>query len=166
MAEQHQMFKSQNFHCYLTTLQKIQEVSGLDISPLNNSVSGFIGGIGFSGTLCGVVIGWVLTLGLKYGIDPSDRGYKDTLNTIYQGLLKSDGIFRDERVFPAAADFNRCKTLYRMVEDKYGDCNCTTVSGLDINRASSIQEFMGKNKIEDCRRLSEAIARKTSQLLN
>ena len=165
IANSFQEFQAKNFHCCWTTLQRIHELRNLDISSLNNSVSGFIGGIGFSGTLCGAVLGGVLALGLKYGIDPSHRGYKDTLKTIYQGLLKSDGIFQDEKVFPAAANFNRCKTLYQMVEDKYGDCNCTTISGLDINQISSIQEFKGKNKIEDCRRLSEAITQKVSLLL-
>jgi C_GCAxxG_C_C family probable redox protein len=166
IADSYQGFQSKNFHCCWTTLQRIQELSSLDISPLNNSVSGFIGGIGFSGTLCGAVVGGVLALGLKYGIDPRDRGYKDTMKIVYQGLLKSDGIFRDEKIFPAAANFNRCKILYRILEEKYGDCNCTTISGLDMNRIFSIQEFKAKNKIEDCRRLSETIAQKASLLLN
>lgn len=47
-------------------------------------------------------------LGLKHGIDPRDRGYKDTLKIIYQGLLKSGGVFREDKVFAAAGTFNRC----------------------------------------------------------
>jgi len=166
IADSFHEFQAKNFHCCWTTLQRIQEHSGLDISPLNNSVLGFIGGIGFSGTLCGAVVGGVLALGLKYGIDPGERGYKDTMKIIYQGLLKSDGIFRDEKVFPAAAAFNRCKNLYRIVEDKYGDCNCSTIFGLDINKATSIHGLSRNNKIEECRRLSEIIAQKASLLLN
>jgi len=159
-------FQSRNFHCCVNTLQRIQELTNLNTSLLTNAVSGFIGGIGFSGTLCGALIGGVLALGLRFGIAPSSGRYTDTMKAIYHGLLKSDGIFRDERLFPAAKTFNRCKSLYQMVEEKYGSCNCTTISGLDIHRVSSIQEFKRSNQIDHCRMLSEMIAQKTSHLLD
>lgn len=83
VATTYQEFHSHNFHCCRTTLQRVRELSGLDISPASDLVSGFIGGIGFNGSLCGAVVGAALVLGLTCGIDPSDRGYKDTLKIIY-----------------------------------------------------------------------------------
>jgi C_GCAxxG_C_C family probable redox protein len=158
-------FQSQNFHCCRTTLQRVQELSGLDISPVSESVSGFIGGIGFNGSLCGAVVGAVVALGLKYGIDPSDKGYKDTLKIIYQGLRHSERIFEDEKVLAAAAVFKPSQSLYRLVQHKYSDCNCTTISGLDLSQASTVQEFMKNSRIQECRKLSETIAQETTMLL-
>lgn len=165
VATAYQEFHSHNFHCCRTTLQRVRELSGLDISSVSDSVSGFIGGIGFNGSLCGAVVGAVLALGLIYGIDPSDRGYKDTLKIIYQGLRHNERIFEDEKVLAAAAVFKPARSVYRLVQDKYGDCNCTTISGLDLNQSSPVQEFIKNSRIQDCRKLSETIAQETTRML-
>lgn len=160
-----QHFQSREFHCCRSTLQRIHEASGLDTSALNDAVAGLVGGIGFSGTLCSAVVGGVLALGLKYGIDARDRSYRDTWRIIYHGLLKSDRVWSDEKVFPPAKTFSHCQAVYKMVEEEYGDCDCTTISGLDINKPSSVQEFMQEGKIQYCQRLSEKIARLATQSL-
>ncbi|MBN2467774.1 MAG: C-GCAxxG-C-C family protein [Deltaproteobacteria bacterium] len=158
-------FQCNGFHCCRSTLNKIQEVKDMDSSFLDKAVEGFIGGIGFSGTLCGAVTAGVLAIGLRFGIDPRRSGYKDTLRVLYQGLLKSDKVFRDEKVFKAARAFTHCQAIYKMVEENYGNCDCKTISGLDITNPAAIKTFIDDNGIEKCQRLSETIARETASYL-
>lgn len=165
IEEMCQHFQSKGFHCCRSTLQRIHEASGLDTSPLDKAVAGFVGGIGFSGTLCGAVVGGVLALGLKHGVDPRDSSYRDTWKIIYQGLIKSDRIWSDEKVFRPAKTFGHCQTIYRAVEQEYGDCDCSTISGLDINSSPSVQEYMEEGNVEYCERLSAEIARLATQFL-
>ena len=59
------------------------------------------------GDTCGAVNGGavaagVLCLGLKAGVDLSRSGYKGTVRIMFYGLIKSDGIFRDEKRFAPA----------------------------------------------------------------
>lgn len=161
----YQHFQSSQFHCCKSTLQKIEELNGLDTSVLNDSIDCFIGGIGFSGTLCGAVVGGVLAIGLKDGVNPHERDYKDTVKIFYQGLLKNDKVWSNEKVFKAAKTFDKCQALYKMVEETYGSCDCSAISSLDVDKPCGLQKFKEKRGIHQCQQLSENIAQKVNLLL-
>jgi len=158
-------FRENRFHCCRTTLQDIEERSGRDLSFLREAATGFIGGIGFSGTLCGAVIGGVLAAGAAHGVNPRTSDYGDTLKIIYHGLLKSDKIWSDPGVFKAAKAFELSRQIYERVESSYGSCDCRVISGLDIDRPETLQTYKEENGIERCRDLADRIARQTTALL-
>jgi C_GCAxxG_C_C family probable redox protein len=58
-------------NCAQCTLFVIQELSGLQNEGLAKAASGFAGGIGGLQSVCGVVTGAALALGLRYGRDIS-----------------------------------------------------------------------------------------------
>jgi C_GCAxxG_C_C family probable redox protein len=161
----YEYFRENRFHCCRSTLQDIEERSGRDLSFLQEASTGFIGGIGFSGTLCGAVIGGVLAAGATHGVNPRTSDYGDTLKIIYHGLLKSDKIWSDPRVFKAAKAFDVSQKIYEMVESTYGNCACRTISGLDSERPETLQTYKEKNGITACRALADRIARETTALL-
>lgn len=161
----HEYFRENRFHCCRTTLELIQEKSGRDLSFLREAATGFIGGIGFSGTLCGAVIGGVFAAGAAHGVNPKMRDYSDTVKIIYHGLLKNDKIWNDSRVFKAARAFEVSRKIYEMVESIYGSCDCRIISGLDIERPETFQAYREENGIIRCRTLAERISQETASLL-
>jgi len=157
--------RGNRFHCCRTTLESIQEKSGRDLSFLREASTGFIGGIGFSGTLCGSIIGGVLAAGATHGVDPCKSDYGDTMKIICHGLLKSDKIWSDTRVFKAARAFQVSRKIYEMVESSYGSCDCRIISGLNVERPETFQAYVQENGIARCRGLADRIARETAALL-
>jgi len=152
-------FQENRFHCCRTTLQTIAERTGQDLSFLYHAATGFIGGIGFSGTLCGAVIGGVLAAGARHGVNPHGSDYRDTAKIIFHGLIKSDKIWSDASVFKAAQAFETSRRIYEMVESAYASCDCQVISGLDIELPETLQSYAAKNGIQHCRDLSERISR-------
>ena len=154
----HEHFQKNHFHCCRTTLELIQEKSGRDLSFLRQAATGFIGGIGFSGTLCGAVVGGVLAAGAAHGVNPKMSDYSDTVKIIYHGLLKSDKIWNDSRVFKAERAFEVNRKIYELIESTYGSCDCCIISGLDIERPETFMNYREVNGIARCRDIAERIA--------
>jgi len=161
----HEYFREHRFHCCRTTMELIQEKCGRDLSFLREAATGFIGGIGFSGTLCGAVTGGVLAAGAVHGVNPKMSDYADTMKIIFHGLLKSDKIWSDSRLFKAVRAFELSRKIYEMVESSYGSCDCRIISGLDIERPETFQTYRKENGIARCRGIADRIARETSALL-
>lgn len=60
----------QDYHdCCQCTLLSVQEVFGLDVGDSLKAATGFAGGIGRRGSVCGAVSGGVMALGLFFGRD-------------------------------------------------------------------------------------------------
>ena len=161
----YEYFRENQFHCCRSTLEYIEEKSGRDLSFLRDAATGFIGGIGFSGTLCSAVIGGVLAAGVVHGVNPRKSDYGDTMKIIYHGLLKSDKIWSDPRLFKAARAFDVSRKIYEKVESSYGSCDCRVISDLDIERPETLRIYREEDGIARCRALAERIARETSTLL-
>lgn len=158
-------FRENRFHCCRSTLQAIEERSGRSLSFLREAATGFVGGIGFSGTLCGSVVGGVLAAGAEHGVNPRTSDYGDTMKIIYHGLLKSDRIWTDARLFKAARAFEVIRKIYKMVESSHGSCDCGTISGLDVGRPETLRNYRENRGVSRCRALADLIARETAALL-
>jgi C_GCAxxG_C_C family probable redox protein len=161
----YEYFQQQQFHCCRSVLQQIDERSGRDLSFLREAVTGFIGGIGFSGTLCGAILGGVLAIGTVHGVNPRARGYKDALKFLYHGFLKSEKIWSDRNLFPGAEAFECSRKIYQMVDSSYGSCDCIAIAGLDIERPETFTKFRNHAGIARCRNLADRVARETLALL-
>ncbi len=78
--------------------------------------SGFAGGIGNSGSVCGAVVGGVMAIGLKLG-------RADTM----EGMLQNLGLAREFR---------------RRFEEEMGEIGCRELTGLDLSNDVDVAELM------------------------
>jgi len=81
--------------------------------------SGFAGGIGNTGAVCGAVVGAVMAISLK-------RGRADTI----EGMLANLGVVREFR---------------RRFEAEMGAVGCRELTGLDLTQAESMAELMNSD---------------------
>jgi C_GCAxxG_C_C family probable redox protein len=81
--------------------------------------SGFAGGIGNTGTVCGAVVGGVKALGLEQGLANS-----------MEELLGNLTLAREFR---------------RRFEDEMGDIICRQLTGLDLSTEDGLKQLMGSD---------------------
>jgi hypothetical protein len=150
-------FERQPFHCCQSPIREIGIRSSIEIEHVLDPSLGFCGGIGLNGTLCGAVVGGVLCLGLDAAVDLSKSGYLDTLRVVFHGLLKSDGVFRDEKRFLPAKLYGQCQQLYRTVEERYGGAHCRDILDLRIDTEEGVQQYIEGDKIKLCQAIVETV---------
>jgi C_GCAxxG_C_C family probable redox protein len=145
------------FHCSRTVISGIAERLEISVEPILDPAKGFIGGIGFNGSVCGAISGGVLCLGLRSGVDLSSSGYSDAVGIVFHGLLKSDKIFEDERRFRPAKLFDACKQVYQTVERKFGGAHCQEILGLKLDEPGTCEQYERQRKIDLCRDVAGAV---------
>ena len=70
-------YEQEYWDCSQCTLLAIQEVFGLKADDAVKAATGFAGGIGRRGSVCGAVAGGVMALGLAFGRDLSTMKHPD-----------------------------------------------------------------------------------------
>jgi hypothetical protein len=143
----------------------ISHKTGLNVEPIKAACRGFCGGIGLNGTMCGVIAGAVMCLGLHCGVDLGKSTYADSFKIGFQGLLKSDGVFRDERVFKPALLYKYCTEVYKTVEERYGSTQCGNILGLKLSNISGVDRYTPGNKVELCKDIVETVIEKVSSII-
>lgn len=93
------------------------------LEPENTAIpkiaSGFAGGIGNTGAVCGAVVGGVMAIGLKLG-------RADTM----EGMLKNLGVVREFR---------------ERFEAEMGDIGCRELTGLDLTVQEDMEQLMSSD---------------------
>jgi C_GCAxxG_C_C family probable redox protein len=93
------------------------------LEPENTAIpkiaSGFAGGIGNTGAVCGAVVGGVMAIGLKLG-------RADTM----QGMLQNLGVVREFR---------------QRFEAEMGDIGCRELTGLDLSIQEDVEQLMNSD---------------------
>jgi len=158
-------FEQEKFHCSCSVIQDITSKTNLPLEHIYNPAKGFIGGIGFNGTLCGAISGAVLCLGLANKVDLSRSGYFDTMKVIMHGLIKNDGIFEDENKFLAAKLFKQCKQVYHEVEKTYGHTHCSKILGLHLDQKEGVDQYKNEDKMDRCKNISKTVKETVHKLL-
>jgi hypothetical protein len=150
-------FEEECFHCSQTVISGIAEGLDIPVEPVLGPSKGFIGGIGFNGSVCGAISGGVLCLGLQSGVDLSGSGYSDAAGIVFHGLLKSDKIFEDERRFRPAKLFDACKQLYQTVEREFGGAHCQEILGVKLDEPGGCEQYQRERKIDLCRNVAGVV---------
>ena len=93
------------------------------LEPGNTAIpqiaSGFAGGIGNTGSVCGAVVGGVMAIGLKLG-------RADTM----EGMLQNLGVAREFR---------------RRFEEEMGEIGCRELTGLDLSSEQDMAHLMNSD---------------------
>lgn len=106
-------------------------------SLLPKLASGFGGGIGRKGSLCGAFIGGIMVIGMKMGReDPKDR----------ESLLKIYG---------------KCQSFWNKFEKEFGSHLCYHLIGAHLEDEEERQCWLASGGMEKCERIVE----RTAQIL-
>jgi len=157
-------FEDEAFHCCCNVINEISTKTDINALSILDSARGFIGGIGFNGTICGTVIGGILCAGLITGADLNNTGFMDTIKIIGHGLKQNDKIFTNEKHFPAAKTFKLCREIHDEISDKYGSIYCKEILGQSLDTTTGANKYIESQKINTCRDIARTVAEKSTSL--
>jgi C_GCAxxG_C_C family probable redox protein len=110
-------------------------------SALPQLASGFGGGIGHKGSICGALTGAVMAIGMKMGrTDPKDR---KTLQKVY----------------------DKCQGFWSRFEKEFGNINCYNIIGIHLDNEEERQRWLAAGGREKCGDLVEKTAYMLCDLL-
>ena len=110
-------------------------------SALPQLASGFGGGIGHKGSICGALTGAVMAIGMKMGrTDPKDR---KTLQKVY----------------------DKCQGFWSQFEKEFGNINCYNIIGIHLDNEEERQRWLAAGGREKCGDLVEKTAHMLCDLL-
>ena len=110
---------------------------GIHDSLLPQIATGFGGGIGRKGSLCGAFTGSVMAIGMKMGrTDPKDR----------------------EKVLRV---YEKCRKFWEQFEKKFGSTECYALTGYHLDHPEEQQKWRDSGGLKKCM----AIVEKTAQML-
>jgi hypothetical protein len=159
-------FSDNSFHCCKSVLDIVANRTGIDIRPLDDACRGFVGGIGFNGTLCGAIVGGILCLGLYHKVGLSNSTYFYTLNVEIHKMFKGNAVFYEDRVFKPARLFSAGKKVYLHISQKYGALHCKDILKLDLSLDRDSDEYIRTSKLNICQTIVNEIADTTIALIH
>jgi C_GCAxxG_C_C family probable redox protein len=123
LAEKAVSFFKAGFICSESVLMAMQDYLGLERNP--SIATGFGGGIGRKGSVCGAVTGAILAINLKYG----------------RRKLEENDI--KEKAFSKALEF------YNKFEEKMGSAICYDIIECDLTTEEGQKKFKNNNLLEE-----------------
>jgi C_GCAxxG_C_C family probable redox protein len=115
----------------------IKDYLGIEDSVLPRLASGFGGGIGRKGSLCGAFTGSIMGIGMKMGrTDPKD---KNAISKIYE----------------------KCRQFWGEFERQFGSHLCYDIIGYHLDNEEERQKWLAAGGMEKC----AAIVEKTAGML-
>jgi C_GCAxxG_C_C family probable redox protein len=115
----------------------IKEYLGIQDPLIPKLASGFGGGIGRKGSLCGAFTGSIMAIGMKMGrMDPTDR---EALVKIYE----------------------KCNQFWDKFEKEFGSRECYNLIGYHLDNPEELKKWIESGGRQKC----AAIVEKTAQML-
>lgn len=135
-------YLGQHFHCSQAVLQAVQDAIGEKDPAATRLMSGFGGGIGGMGSVCGAITGGVAALSARYG-----RG--------------TDQEREDPNLFPL------CAELYRRFREEIETSQlCREITGTDFTDPAQVKAyFASPEKTARCARLVGKTAELVCELI-
>jgi C_GCAxxG_C_C family probable redox protein len=114
-----------------------KEHLGFQGSLLPGLATGFGGGIGRKGSLCGAFTGSIMAIGMKMGrADPKDKE-------------------------AAANVYSKCQEFWNQFEKEFGSNLCYNITGAHLDNEEERQKWLASGGMEKCCKIVE----KTAQML-
>jgi C_GCAxxG_C_C family probable redox protein len=103
--------------------------------------TGFAGGIGRKGSVCGGFIGSIMVIGMKFGRDdPKDR---ETAGRVYA----------------------MCRRFWDRFEQEFGSVQCLSLTGFHLDTPEGIRQYLESGGREKCGTLVRKTARMLSEFI-
>ncbi len=126
-------YHDQGFNCCESVLQGLGDYLGVKSDLIPSIATGFGGGIGHTGGVCGAITGAVMALGIKYGRkDPRDKEQRDWL-------------------------YRRVENFLQDAEQELGSLNCRDLIGLTLNTDEAMTIYREKNLRRKCHQIIEQV---------
>lgn len=157
-------FKNNCFHCTKSVLDRVEENTKIDTQPLIKITKGFVGGIGFNGTLCGAVLAGIMVLGHYQKVRLSETTVMDSMKMALFGLIKGSKVIDDERIHRPAKVYSKGRTIYLNVQKEFGGVNCHEILKLNLAKAETADAYISQNKITTCKQIADYVAEEVIRL--
>jgi C_GCAxxG_C_C family probable redox protein len=119
-----------------------KEYFGIQDSLLPRLATGFGGGIGHKGSVCGALTGAVMAIGMKMGrTDPKDR---KTLRNVYE----------------------KCHQFWDQFEKEFGSNLCYNIIGIHLDNEEELKKWLAAGGREKCADLVGKTAWTLCEFLN
>lgn len=126
----------QGFNCSQSILLTMQELLGLRDELTLKAATGFAGGIGNMGSLCGALAGGVMVIGLKYG----------------RSKLEEEAL--KEKTYTLCAEW------YKRFKNNFGSSNCYDILKVDLSNPRKRKEYWAiRENREKCARMVGMVAK-------
>ena len=110
---------------------------GIDSSLIPKLATGFGGGVGRKGSLCGAFTGAIMAVGMRIGrTDPKDK----------KGVAKV---------------YEKCQEFWNQFEKEFGSTVCYNLIGARLDNEEERQKWLASGGMEKCAKIVE----KTAQML-
>lgn len=120
-------YHARGFNCAESVLLGLCEEMHVASPLIPRIATGFGGGIGHTGNICGAVSGAVMALGIAFGREkPEDRATRDRLYLLVESFL-------------------------REVEKALGHLDCFSLIGVRLNTEEGLKQYREENLRERCR---------------
>jgi len=120
-------YHARGFNCAESVLLGLCEEMHVASPLIPRIATGFGGGIGHTGNVCGAVSGAVMALGIAFGREkPEDRATRDRLYLLVESFL-------------------------REVEKALGHLDCFSLIGVRLNTEEGLKQYREENLRERCR---------------
>jgi len=104
--------------------------------------TGFGGGIGRKGSLCGAFTGSIMAIGMKMGrVDPKNR---ETVSKVYE----------------------KCQQFWDQFEKEFGNINCYSLIGYRLDNPEENKQWLATGGREKCASIVEKTARMLCDFLS
>jgi C_GCAxxG_C_C family probable redox protein len=114
-----------------------KEYLGIKNSILPKLATGFGGGIGRKGSLCGAFTGSIMAIGMEMGrMDPKD---KEAVAKVY----------------------SKCQEIWNQFEKEFGSNLCYDITGVHLDNEEERQKWLASGGMEKCSK----VVQKTAQML-
>ncbi|MBC7218151.1 MAG: C_GCAxxG_C_C family protein [Candidatus Caldatribacterium sp.] len=122
-------YHRQGFNCAESVLLGLCEDLGVKNPLIPRIATGFGGGIGHTGNICGAVTGAVMAFGIRFGREnPEDKDTRDRLYLLVESFLQE-------------------------VEQSLGRLDCFGLIGVRLNTEEGLRRYREENLREKCRQI-------------
>ena len=137
VSEKAKGYFEQGFNWAESISLSFKEYFGIQDSIIPRLATGYGGGIGRKGSLCGAFTGSIMAIGMKLGrTDPKDR---ETVSKIYE----------------------KCQQFWYQFEKEFGSTLCYNIIGVHLDNEEERQKWLASGGMEKCAKIVE----KTAQML-
>ncbi len=134
-------YHKQGFNCCESVLLGLCDYLGIWSELVPQIATGFGGGIGHTGDICGAITGAVMALGIRYGRkNPQDKITRDQLYQMVEKFLQE-------------------------TQSVLGKVNCVDLIGVSLNTEEGLQIYRGQNLRERCNRIIVTVENIAKQYL-